>query len=575
MDILKAFSLLDENHTINIQGTPENPLFQANQIGQLLGITNIHQNIQEFSEKERHLCLTYTPQGGTQKTTFLTENGLYKILGRSRKPIAAIFQNWVIDVIKEIRNNGIYQLKQENEIDRNLLTHNMLSRHSISLKESHDKKNLVYICKIKDDEENPDCFIIKIGSTQNIKQRLNNIAREYGIVEPFLLDVIPCDEHTKLENLIHNHETFKYYRYKTITKRDGHIATEVYLANEKLYANFLTIIKEIKYKMPNANIDKNIEYEKLIIEKEKLNIESEKFKIESEKHRKEAEELILRQKEADIRKMSIELEIEKLKNTMTYKENQEENNPDAESDNESESSVTAAPRKTVSHVTQRTNSIKVPKVYQYLPTDLKTPVHVYDSPMEIERKFDYIAQPSMRLAYQRNRIYKGFRWYYVKRDEEPPAEIPPTEEGKAKSTEIRFIAMIDVKKTKIMQVFATQKEATESRNMKCTGFTRAIQKQSISSGHYWNFFDACPIEWREEYLKTNQLPEKHVFVNGKTIQQIDPVSMRVLETFKSKRDVVRKFQVSYNKLGEVVNTETMYDGYFWREIENTREPETP
>ena len=33
MDILKAFKLLDKTIEINIQGTLENPLFQANQIG--------------------------------------------------------------------------------------------------------------------------------------------------------------------------------------------------------------------------------------------------------------------------------------------------------------------------------------------------------------------------------------------------------------------------------------------------------------------------------------------------------------------------------------------------------------
>jgi prophage antirepressor-like protein len=32
-------------------------------------------------------------QGGPQKTLFLTEVGLYRLLGRSRKPIASVFQN--------------------------------------------------------------------------------------------------------------------------------------------------------------------------------------------------------------------------------------------------------------------------------------------------------------------------------------------------------------------------------------------------------------------------------------------------------------------------------------------------
>ena len=41
MDIMKAFSLLDIEYPVNIQGTIDDQLFQANQIGKLLGLTNV------------------------------------------------------------------------------------------------------------------------------------------------------------------------------------------------------------------------------------------------------------------------------------------------------------------------------------------------------------------------------------------------------------------------------------------------------------------------------------------------------------------------------------------------------
>ena len=74
MDILKAFSLLDTEYQINIQGTLEDPLFQANQIGKLLGISNIRDTVKEFSENEKGVGLTDT-LGGKQETIFLTEYG--------------------------------------------------------------------------------------------------------------------------------------------------------------------------------------------------------------------------------------------------------------------------------------------------------------------------------------------------------------------------------------------------------------------------------------------------------------------------------------------------------------------
>ena len=39
MDILKIFNLYDKDFSINIIGTVEEPLFQANQIAKLLDIT--------------------------------------------------------------------------------------------------------------------------------------------------------------------------------------------------------------------------------------------------------------------------------------------------------------------------------------------------------------------------------------------------------------------------------------------------------------------------------------------------------------------------------------------------------
>jgi hypothetical protein len=54
MDIARAFSDsgVAQGVTINIQGTPDDPLFQANQIGALLGLVNIRETIKDFDEDE-------------------------------------------------------------------------------------------------------------------------------------------------------------------------------------------------------------------------------------------------------------------------------------------------------------------------------------------------------------------------------------------------------------------------------------------------------------------------------------------------------------------------------------------
>ena len=78
MDVLKAFSENDETHHINIQGTVERPLFQANQIARMLGMVNMRKLIQHYSDDLKVVSESNT-LGGVQKAGFLTEAGLYLV----------------------------------------------------------------------------------------------------------------------------------------------------------------------------------------------------------------------------------------------------------------------------------------------------------------------------------------------------------------------------------------------------------------------------------------------------------------------------------------------------------------
>ena len=53
---------------------------------------NIRATIQNFDDSEK-VVNSIDTLGGSQQVTFLTEKGLYKVLFKSRKPIAEKFQN--------------------------------------------------------------------------------------------------------------------------------------------------------------------------------------------------------------------------------------------------------------------------------------------------------------------------------------------------------------------------------------------------------------------------------------------------------------------------------------------------
>jgi hypothetical protein len=217
---------------------------------------------------------------------------------------------------------------------------------------------------------------------------------------------------------------------------------------------------------------------------------------------------------------------------------------------------------------KNTYGIKIPYVYQYNPNDLINPIRIHESPADVERDIELksleISPSPLRNAVKNNTIYKGFRWYYVRRDEIPPEQIPPTVESKHKEPEVKFIAMIDITKTKILNVYPNQKEATKARLMKCNSFHRAINNGTISSGHYWNYFENCSKEMQEEYLKNNKLPDKYVSTCCKKVQQICPLTKNILKTYDSNREVVKNFKMSVSSLKKYSDSGEIHNGYIWK-----------
>jgi prophage antirepressor-like protein len=85
MDIVKALVFNEEINNINIIGTYEEPLFQANQVAKILEIKNINSIIKFFDNDEKIIKST---NESSEEILFLTIIGLYRLVGMSRKPIA-------------------------------------------------------------------------------------------------------------------------------------------------------------------------------------------------------------------------------------------------------------------------------------------------------------------------------------------------------------------------------------------------------------------------------------------------------------------------------------------------------
>ena len=104
MDIIRAFTTNSLHTEIVIKGTVEAPLFRASDVALILEISNIRSSIKDFNESEKVVHTMSTP-GGPQNVLFLTQTGLFRLLFRSKNPIALQVQYWACDVVKELQLN--------------------------------------------------------------------------------------------------------------------------------------------------------------------------------------------------------------------------------------------------------------------------------------------------------------------------------------------------------------------------------------------------------------------------------------------------------------------------------------
>jgi len=210
MDILKTLQLNDNNFTINIIGTVEQPLFQTNHIGQLLGLKNIKTIVKDF-DKSLKVSKETNTSGGKQTATFLTKKGLYRLLLRSNEPIAYEFQSWVGDIVDAIQLQGKYELSGKTVLESFLLHKQKEVQMHKQLIEAFHRLKVIYVCIIDnyknfDDQKS----IYKIGYSDNIKQSIS--ALEQTLASPItLLHLFEC-KNKKIEAFIYNDPCITAYK---------------------------------------------------------------------------------------------------------------------------------------------------------------------------------------------------------------------------------------------------------------------------------------------------------------------------------------------------------------------------
>jgi prophage antirepressor-like protein len=550
MDIVKAFNSNDLHTEIIIKGTVNDPLFRASDIGVVLELSNIRMSITDFDESEKVVSTTDT-LGGTQEVTFLTEKGLYKVLFRSRKPIAQKFQNWVCEVIKEIRVTGIYNMQKEidkkqeelektkdemasledtkkKEYETKLEKEKVLEREKILLKEYDTACSIVYIIRVKT-LEHVGKYVIKIGeSRRGISGRYNEHKSKYE--ECVLLDCFCVQRSKDFENFIHNHESVRLNRVTDLKNHEKE--HELFLIGRNL--SYQTLHQIITSNMKNFN---------------------------------------------EVNTSSLELEIEKLKLLIQMKEDKNENGLLHELVNSVKqlSGKVDANEKQMKEMMEKMSASQVktttgfnttlvtlgPRLQKIHPDTLEL-VKVYESVSEAMKENPDIKRPSMNKAVRENTVYHGHRWLLVNRELDASVihDILPTKTTRPQN--LGYIAQLNGDKTKILNVYIDRKTAAHCNGYESSGLDVPVKKSTISRGFYYKLYDDCDEELRTTFeLEFNHGECPLLYRNG--VGQYDAQG-KLVRVHACKYDCIRTLKISDKTLAKALSKNFCYNGFYFKEI---------
>jgi hypothetical protein len=103
IDSSQALCEFFKSKNICLRGTIKYPQFRCCDVAAYIMDHNIDRTTKDFSEKYMISVKYSDTLGRERETNFFTERGLYKYLLRSKRPKAEPFQEWVFDVLCEIR----------------------------------------------------------------------------------------------------------------------------------------------------------------------------------------------------------------------------------------------------------------------------------------------------------------------------------------------------------------------------------------------------------------------------------------------------------------------------------------
>lgn len=302
---------------IRTEGTVENLLFRASDIGSILEFIDINNTIRTFNDNEKVKVKIQTETRGIQEVNYLTINGIKRLISKSRKVNA-------IDVAKKLGIDRIYSTPLETEVvdfikktypNEELICQYRIDPYKIDLyfpkyklavecdeyhhkyKENKDKEREDYIKK----QINCEFIRFKQANVKG-KEHTNNMAELINKINSYINSYNLNYEYLKQQELIKS----DYSKYEKVIEME-YLKQKVEL--EKAQKEKLIIQKDMLKILTDSGVDMNKAIEKinLIDDKDYSFVE---FKEQKEQIQ-EQKEIQKQEEKKEIKNKNIENKIEK------------------------------------------------------------------------------------------------------------------------------------------------------------------------------------------------------------------------------------------------------------------------
>lgn len=448
------------------------------------------------------------------------------------------------------------QIQYQQELDNN---HNKIAmgRHHYLVKTYRDKK-AVYVMRMQ--SFNNGSYVIKIGKTNNIKERLEKLTAEYRC-KPVITDIYESENPEKFETFLHRHSDIVKRKYTGVVN-DTKASTECYLIkNDREYKAVIALMEKHQHQFQT---DKDLL--RLQIERENQVLERERLALARELVSMSVGEKVLTC-----------MAINQVSNLFVTSPNlSTDNSFDSEDEPEETDASVVQNDDCCGHCGQKKPIVKLPVVkksqYQgpyvqmYDKDDITKLVRVFDNKMDLIREFKELNHTQLKYVVRHRLVYLDHRWNFVNRVDDPNKAYDIGQTARTHTNNTDMVCMLDKDRTRIEKVFCLQKEAANEIGQHPSAMCSSIRYGSLLSDKYWMVWSAMSKEMQDAYLENNTLPNRSVVKRGTRVQQLHPETREVIATFDSFSDAVKNVKTSTKSIKKAVTKNVVCSGFRWRVI---------